>query len=180
MSVVCRPAGAASPECVSVRAGLMVSAAVERACPMLPPLQLKWPNDLLLRGRKLGGILCEARWDGPRLAWLVIGIGLNLLNEVPAGLAETATTMASAPHPASPEVLAVPVAEALATAGRQSGPLNPEELAAWTARDWLRGHRVSGRVNGVAAGLTPDGALLVRELSGTVRPVAAGEVVLER
>jgi BirA family biotin operon repressor/biotin-[acetyl-CoA-carboxylase] ligase len=178
MSVVCRPAGVASLECVSVRAGLTVTAALERACPMLPPLQLKWPNDVMLRGRKLGGILCEARWDGPRLAWLVIGIGLNLLNALPADLVGTSITMAATPHPAAPEVLAVPVAEALAAAGRRAGPLDPTELAAWQERDWLRGRRVTGRVTGLAEGLTPDGALLVREPSGHTQPVSAGEVVL--
>lgn len=41
-------------------------------------IELKWPNDLYVRGRKLGGILIENRWSGQGLEWSVIGLGLNI------------------------------------------------------------------------------------------------------
>jgi len=47
------------------------------------PVQLKWPNDLVLEGRKLGGILTETRVQGSQLTWAVVGVGLNWVNPVP-------------------------------------------------------------------------------------------------
>ncbi|MEM8543836.1 MAG: biotin--[acetyl-CoA-carboxylase] ligase, partial [Cyanobacteria bacterium P01_H01_bin.119] len=48
------------------------------------PVRLKWPNDLVLAGRKLGGILTESRISAARLTWSVIGVGINWANPVPA------------------------------------------------------------------------------------------------
>lgn len=73
MSVVCRPRHAVSAACSALRAGLAAAAAVEARVPAATPIALKWPNDLYRDGRKLGGILCEARWQGDRLAWIVVG-----------------------------------------------------------------------------------------------------------
>jgi BirA family transcriptional regulator, biotin operon repressor / biotin---[acetyl-CoA-carboxylase] ligase len=47
------------------------------------PVQIKWPNDLVLQGRKLGGILTETRMQGEILTQAVVGIGMNWLNPVP-------------------------------------------------------------------------------------------------
>jgi BirA family biotin operon repressor/biotin-[acetyl-CoA-carboxylase] ligase len=47
------------------------------------PVAIKWPNDLVVRGRKLGGILIETRARGPQLTWAVVGVGLNWQNPVP-------------------------------------------------------------------------------------------------
>ncbi|MEO0824875.1 MAG: biotin--[acetyl-CoA-carboxylase] ligase [Cyanobacteria bacterium J06635_15] len=47
------------------------------------PVRLKWPNDLILCGRKLGGILTESRLVAGRIAWVVVGVGLNWSNRVP-------------------------------------------------------------------------------------------------
>ena len=49
------------------------------------PVELKWPNDLMLQGRKLGGILTETAIQHQTVATAVIGIGINWLNEVPTG-----------------------------------------------------------------------------------------------
>lgn len=50
-------------------------------------IRIKWPNDIVLNGKKLGGILCESAFSGGSLAWSVCGIGINLLTEAfPADL----------------------------------------------------------------------------------------------
>ena len=49
------------------------------------PVQLKWPNDLMLKGSKLGGILTETSVQRGQVATAVIGIGVNWLNPVPSG-----------------------------------------------------------------------------------------------
>ena len=166
MSVVLRPRLAARAEGLSLRVGLAVASALEREVPRLGPLMIKWPNDLLLDGRKLGGILCEARWQGEALAWVVAGIGLNVANPLPAEVAETAATLREGAPGLDPADLAGPVARAVAEATREGGPLTTAELDAFRARDWTYGREVTSPVAGVARGITADGALRVETGEG--------------
>lgn len=116
LAVIGRPAGPEPMESLSVRVGHAVARCLAATCPWLPPLTVKFPNDLLLSGRKLAGILCEARWDGPAPSWVVIGIGVNVLNPIPDALAGTATRLCEYGPAPTPEGLAVPVAAAAAAA----------------------------------------------------------------
>ncbi|MGH6934027.1 MAG: biotin--[acetyl-CoA-carboxylase] ligase [Dongiaceae bacterium] len=73
-------------------------AAAETAAGLLPParlVQLKWPNDLLIDGRKVAGILLEASAEPERLQWLVVGIGINVRHS-PLELREVATSLRDA------------------------------------------------------------------------------------
>jgi BirA family biotin operon repressor/biotin-[acetyl-CoA-carboxylase] ligase len=78
-------------ELLSVRVGLAVARALDPHVPT--PVRLKWPNDLMLGGRKLGGILCEARWQGAVLGWIAVGVGLNVRNPIPDELREAAVSL---------------------------------------------------------------------------------------
>jgi BirA family biotin operon repressor/biotin-[acetyl-CoA-carboxylase] ligase len=153
---------------------LAAAVAVSEALPV--ETQIKWPNDLWIDGRKVAGILVEAR---PQEGWAVLGIGLNVTTtEFPAELAETATSLALAGHPTPPEdVLAAVIAALNAWLPRQ-----PEEvLAAWRPRDALLGRTVrweNGSKEGVASGIDETGALIVDTPSGRVT-LDAGEVHLE-
>lgn len=176
LSVVCRPSARTVPDCLSLRIGLAVADALERTTPSLPPLQLKWPNDLILHDRKVGGILCEARWDAARLGWVVVGIGLNVTNALPLHLAATAVRVADFDPAATPERLAEPVAAAIAAAADLPGPLTATELDAFGRRDWLLDRRLIAPRPGLAAGITADGALLV-EHDGVRVPIPVTETV---
>jgi len=181
MSVICRPADGESVGCLSLRAGLAVAEALEARCPQVGSVELKWPNDLVLQGRKLAGILCEARWDGAHPTHVVVGLGLNVVNPIPDSLSGGAITLADVAGPVSPEVLAEPLADAIARAGGTRGPLTPGELAAWARRDSLAGRTiVAGTLVGTGAGVAPDGALLLRQASGEEVRVDAGEVSVRR
>src|SRR5262245_17469457 len=92
LSVLYRLPSPGGVELLSLRLGLLVAAALEGTAPELP-VMLKWPNDLILRDRKLGGILCEARWQGESLAWVAAGLGLNVTNSIPDELRHTATAL---------------------------------------------------------------------------------------
>ncbi|MDX2193142.1 MAG: biotin--[acetyl-CoA-carboxylase] ligase [Gemmatimonadales bacterium] len=110
LSVLVREEARPALEGLSLRAGLAVAGAIE-ALPGAPPVALKWPNDLLVGGRKLGGILCEARWSGDRFLWAVVGVGVNVANAIPEELAGRATALAthrpgSTPAELEPRVLA--------------------------------------------------------------------------
>jgi BirA family biotin operon repressor/biotin-[acetyl-CoA-carboxylase] ligase len=176
LSVLCRPRGDAGVEVVSLRAALAVARAIEGCLPGVR-LGLKWPNDLMLGMRKVGGILCEARWQGSELGWIAIGVGLNLSNQVSEALAGTAAELSSVAPGVTAETIAEPVAQAVASAGSQPGPLTAEELASFGERDVLRGRHLLQPVAGVALGIAADGALLVREPGGQVREIRSGSVV---
>ncbi len=126
-----------------------------------PLVRLKWPNDLLVEGRKLGGILAEAHGDR-----IIVGIGINL-TAAPEGAAKLG--------PTDRDALLAGIAEALEK--WLSAPA-AELLEAWRGRADTLGRRVrldlgGGRaVEGVAEGISEHGELVVDG-----RPYAAGEVV---
>ena len=93
-SVVLRPAMPPSDALIlSLAAGLAVQAAVETIVPGVHP-DLKWPNDLLLGGRKFCGILTEMNSEATRVRHLVVGIGINVnQTKFPAELREIATSL---------------------------------------------------------------------------------------
>jgi BirA family biotin operon repressor/biotin-[acetyl-CoA-carboxylase] ligase len=145
--------------------------------------RLKWPNDVLIHGRKAVGILVEsgARDDG-RL-WLAVGIGVNLRHapqDVERPAAAFADYMAGPPPDprAALEVLAGAFErwrQAWATQG--FAPI----AAGWTKRALGLGERCEARLPnrtlaGVAEGLEPDGALRLRLDDGAVERVTAGDV----
>jgi BirA family biotin operon repressor/biotin-[acetyl-CoA-carboxylase] ligase len=177
MSVLVRPRAAAAGEVLSVRAGLAVAEVLDRYA-TLPKVALKWPNDLYLEGRKVGGLLCEARWRGHELWWVVVGLGLNVANPVPPGLEGQAATLAEYDRTLTPEALLPPLATALATLGSGAATLSAAEREAFSARHWLKGRKLVAPVRGVAAGIAADGALMISMEEGGAMPVRAASVVL--
>lgn len=75
VSFVLRPSSA-SLNLLPLACGLATAEAIEELTGVRT--SLKWPNDLVYQGKKLGGILCEAGSSGPQLSWTVAGIGVNL------------------------------------------------------------------------------------------------------
>lgn len=142
---------------------------------------LKWPNDLLVHGRKLGGILIELRAESAGPACVVIGIGLNVALGVPlleriaaTGLAPADLAGAGLKDTSRNSVAAALLSEFVA------GLLEFERqglkpfVQEWVAADALRGKPVSvaaadGTTKGVARGIGLDGALLVETPAGLLR-----------
>jgi BirA family transcriptional regulator, biotin operon repressor / biotin---[acetyl-CoA-carboxylase] ligase len=140
--------------------------------------KVKWPNDIHLEGRKLAGILIEAR---PQEEWAVLGIGLNLTiaeDEFPEELRDTATSLfADGDAPSGVAASArVALSEALERwIEADTGTI----LAAWRERDTLLGREVSWeRGSGVAEGIDERGYLLVRLADGELVALGAGDVHL--
>jgi len=164
-------------ELLSLRAGLAVARVLD-GLPPVAPVELKWPNDLIVRGRKVGGILVEARWQGTTLGWAAIGLGLNVRNTLPADLEDRATSLGAYCDETTVEALAQPIAASLAEVDLAAPRLSGEELAEYTRRDWLLGRAVTSPRQGTAEGVGPDGSLSVRDASGAVHQVRLGEVLL--
>jgi BirA family biotin operon repressor/biotin-[acetyl-CoA-carboxylase] ligase len=176
LSVLARPAPAGL-ELVSLRAGLAV-AELLAGLGAGDRVGLKWPNDLMLDDRKAGGILCEARWHGATLAWVVIGLGLNVANAPPPELAAAASRLGTVLPDLTTGQLVEPVIDALRAVDAAAGALTDAEHVRFAARDWLRGRLLEAPVAGTAEGLAEDGALLIRRRDGAIVPVRAGTVVL--
>ncbi len=176
VSVLCRPPVVEGLEILSLRAGLAVSEALETL--VRGQLQLKWPNDLMLSGRKLGGVLCEARWQGDNLAWIAVGLGVNVRNRIPKELESVAISLSDDTDDITPEIVAPPVLVALRQLDHGAGQLSDRELRQFARRDWLRGRAVLEPVAGTAAGLREDGALVVRTALGSEVPIRSGPVQL--
>lgn len=177
LSVLCRPATPEGLECLSLRAGLVVADALEHLTGGAVSIQIKWPNDLLLDGRKVAGILCETRFEGDRPGWVVVGVGINLTNPIEPGLTARATRLADHASPPEPDPLAERIRAGIAGAGADGGPLTTAELAGFHDRDALAGRAVAAPVAGWADGITAEGHLRVRTEAGLERIVLAGEVV---
>ncbi|MGQ0701785.1 MAG: biotin--[acetyl-CoA-carboxylase] ligase [Gemmatimonadales bacterium] len=179
LSVIGRPELHPAVEILGVRVGLALLAYLETLLPRPSPLALKWPNDLMLGNGKVGGILAEARWQGDRLGWVAVGIGLNLHNPLVAEGFPPPARLADAGVAATATALAEPIAAAMANALRSGEPLSAAELAAFAARDWLTGRPLLLPEQGVAQGISPAGRLLVRRADGCLVETL-GTVELER
>jgi BirA family biotin operon repressor/biotin-[acetyl-CoA-carboxylase] ligase len=143
--------------------------------------EIKWPNDVWLDGRKLAGVLIEAR---PQDGWAVIGVGLNLTiaaEEFPPELRDAAISLShrgwEAPSAGAGREAA---RAALDAALGKWVEAEPEEiLGEWRSRDALRGRRVSWEGgSGVADGVDDAGRLLVVAPGGDRLALGAGEVHL--
>lgn len=150
----------------------------------LRPL-IKWPNDLLLGGKKLAGILTELRAEVDRVDFAVVGIGLNVntaLKDLPAEGISLKEVMGQACDRVGlmREFLRVFERRYLGLKKQGFGPA----LEEWRRRSATIGQRVRfeerGRKReGVACGFADDGGLLVRLDSGETVKRMAGDVILE-
>lgn len=169
-----QPRGAPVTGVLALRVGLAVGEALE-AVGVTP--RLKWPNDVLVRDRKVGGILCEARSaSGGELAWVAVGIGLNVHGPLPSEVAERAIAL----DEARPGITRLAVLEALVPRLQQladGSMLSEAEQRAYRRYDWLAGRDVVEPVAGRVHGVDADGALVVQTNGGRQR-VLAGTVVV--
>lgn len=176
LSVLLRPRHALAMELASVRAGLAVAAALEALGP-LPRLQLKWPNDLLLQDRKVGGVLVEAHWTGGRPDALLVGAGLNVRNAPPADARWPATALADWLPAVQVEAVLQAVLPALRRLELERPLLAPTELRAFADRHALAGRRIAAPIPGVVGALSPDGTLAVLRDDGAADQLRSGPIV---
>jgi BirA family biotin operon repressor/biotin-[acetyl-CoA-carboxylase] ligase len=151
------------------------------------PARIKWPNDVLVHGRKICGILTEAEFLGSALNFVVVGIGINVLGrerDFPEELRAIATSveMEAGDGIARGEVLSS-VLEAIESkylrlktegfSGLKSELLGRSSLIGRV----IRVHTGEGLVEGTAVDIDDRGALMVRHDDGSLRRILAGDVV---
>ena len=172
IGVWCTTVERPSPESLdvlSLRVGLYVAERLDRFTGEL--VRVKWPNDLLIGSRKLGGILVEARWLGQSLGWVAIGVGVNV--GAPSGVSNA---VGMKPGTRRSDVLTA-VVRAVREAAAQRGTLTPDELERFSARDALVGRDILSPIVGNVEGITAAGELRVATGRG-VEYVRAGTVEL--
>jgi BirA family biotin operon repressor/biotin-[acetyl-CoA-carboxylase] ligase len=173
LTYLVRPPAPLETGVLALRVGLAVAAALEQ---LGAEPRVKWPNDVLLDGRKVAGILCEARAMPGEPGWVAVGVGINVHGPLPAGLAQSAVALDAILPVTRVAVLErlLPLLGGLALSPR----LDEAEQRVYAALDWLRGRRLRAPAAGVACGIDADGALLVETRVGP-RRVVAGSVELE-
>ena len=176
LSALFRPPTTGAVEVVSLRVGLVVAAAVEALVSV--PIRLKWPNDLMLMERKVGGILCEARWQGGTLGWVAAGVGLNVRNQIPSQLGGLAVSLAQIQADITVDDVLDRVTAALDQLDLRGEQLSVPELDQFARRDWLSGREIREPMSGTVTGVREDGALLVRTANGSDIPLRSGSVEL--
>ena len=155
---------------------LSVPLAVCAAAEALRPgseCQVKWPNDVWLEGRKLSGILIEAK---PQDGWAVIGVGLNLSiepDEFPDDLRQPAISLGGGVTPEAAR------SELDARLSQWAYAADDDVLSEWRRRDGLRGRQVAWEDgSGVADGIDDRGNLIVAVAGRGSVSLGAGEVQL--
>ncbi|MEP5766720.1 MAG: biotin--[acetyl-CoA-carboxylase] ligase [Halieaceae bacterium] len=176
--------GVAALEGLSLAVGVVVAEALGDCG--VPGLQLKWPNDILHAGAKLGGILLEIGGDREGGCTVVIGIGLNVKmpDSAAANIDQNWTDIGSivSPAPDRNQLLAallnklLPLLPAFADHG-----FAPWKNL-WSARDAYAGkavvvHSGEQQLAGTATGISDSGALLL-DAGGTLHTIVGGEVSL--
>lgn len=178
-TVVERRAGDPTPGTLALVAGLAV---LETVSPLIPPPhrpEVKWPNDVLIGGAKLSGILLEAAGNG-----VIVGIGVNLA--AAPDLPDRATIALARFGPA-------PDRDVFAAALARQFDAEVERWRTFGLEPLIRRWQLAGHppgtpllvgepgeepLRGTFAGLAPDGALQLRLADGTTRAIHAGEVRL--
>jgi BirA family biotin operon repressor/biotin-[acetyl-CoA-carboxylase] ligase len=145
--------------------------------------RLKWPNDLLVRGRKLAGVLVEAQSQGPRLEAVIVGIGVNLAGELPSEVRDTAITLEEAAgQPIDRDRFLQGLLEHVEHwIDRYACSGLPSVNTAWEER--MAKHVIARAstlantiIQGEMAGLDGDGSLLLRDDTGMLHRVRSGTV----
>lgn len=171
-----RPRDADTLSVLALRVGVALAEALE---PLVDgPIGLKWPNDLLIAGGKLAGILIEARWRDGQPEWVAIGIGVNR-RRPPAPVEPMALPIATVRADVTIERLLTAIVAPVRAAAAARGLLTAAECDRWAVRDAARGHWTSQPIAGTVEGITVAGGVRIRSHDGVVQTVQSGSLQLE-
>lgn len=164
-------------------AGLAVSDGLAACCGLTA--EIKWPNDVLLRQKKVCGVLAETSWQGNHLAGVVLGIGVNV---APSAVPPAETLMfpaicveEAAGHPVNRWNLLVAILRAAFSWREKLG--SPIFFQTWENRLAFKGKPVliqtpDGKLEGQLVGIDPLGSLVLRTAAGKQELITAGDVSL--
>ena len=184
LSIILHPTPAQLPYLIMV-ASLAVAHCIEKVGGL--ETQIKWPNDVLIKGKKVCGILIESDVRGSAVDYAVIGIGINA-NLKPVDFPEIATTATSLAQELGREISRREMIRCLLVEAENLYLALPEGdsvFQEWRDRLVTLGKEVgliSGKTSykGVAESVASDGSLLLRQPDGNLIKIVAGDVSLRR
>lgn len=159
-------------------AALAVSNAIESTCKARA--DIKWPNDILISGKKVCGILTELTGQEGEY-FLITGIGINITNDIPESIRDAGTLTELTGTEPEREVLAAAVSNQVISVYRKGISDKEELLENISERCISIGKRVkalSTGVTGRAKGLGPDGSLIVELSGGRTENIIFGDVTV--
>jgi len=182
LSIILYPDITALPYLIMI-ASLAVAQSIETVAGK--KTQIKWPNDILIDGKKVCGILIENEVKGNKAAYSIVGIGINVDLKV-SGFSEIADTAASLTSEREKHDIRIKIIKALLTEFERLYLLLPDGKSvfeAWRARLVTLGQNVratstSQVIEGIAESVEESGALVIRGADGAVTKVVAGDVTL--
>ncbi len=172
---------------ITLLAGVAGARALARASGL--EARIKWPNDIHIRGKKVGGILSEMKADGTEIQFIVLGMGINVnwpAQQMPPELQEVATSLlAEAGKDFDRAVVAGEILEEVEreyTLFLQEG-FSPGLREEWNRLSGINGKwatvtMMEGRFEGKVLGIDADGALLLLTREGEIQRFIAGDVSL--
>jgi BirA family biotin operon repressor/biotin-[acetyl-CoA-carboxylase] ligase len=173
---------------VMIAAATALARAIRQETGMLP--EIKWPNDILIHGKKVAGILTEMSAELDRVKTIVLGIGVDVnlaASEFPEDLRQIATSLSiERGQPIDRAELAVAILRELDRDYERLRRGNFEAVAAeWREHCTTLGRNVAIRmgdrvIRGRAESLDPDGALLLRGEHGRLEHIIGGDVTMEK
>ena len=148
------------------------------------PVEIKWPNDLMLNGKKLAGVLTEVSWTpGNGFAVVGVGINVNLDPSKVSGIPDTATSLLreTGQHLSRQLLLREILLQIDSLLDSGSAELEPLVRSRWASRLWQRGQRIvmadgSRVLEGIFEDVAEDGALLLRLDDGTLETLRVGDL----
>jgi BirA family biotin operon repressor/biotin-[acetyl-CoA-carboxylase] ligase len=172
---------------ITLMAAVACAEAIGKVVGLIPAI--KWPNDLLQRGKKLGGILTEADMEMDRINSVVVGIGINVnmpRNAFPLLIRDTATSLLEEGGREIPRIaLTQAILRHLEQWYKRLEEGRGEEIVRrWEEYSLMRGKEIEvtfmGEViKGTVLEIDEDGALLVKTDNDTIKRIVAGDVMLK-
>jgi BirA family biotin operon repressor/biotin-[acetyl-CoA-carboxylase] ligase len=186
ISVILRPAvPITKAPLITLMGAVAVASAIRRQCGV--PAGIKWPNDILLSGKKVSGLLTEMSAEPDRIRYIVLGIGVNANMDSGAlqpDVRRMSTTLAAAMRkPVDRTALLRTLLAELDLWHHRFLKGDADVLAAWNKLNVTLGHRVAvsgggATLEGLARSVDAEGRLILRLDDGTLRQVAAGDVTI--
>jgi BirA family biotin operon repressor/biotin-[acetyl-CoA-carboxylase] ligase len=142
--------------------------------------ELKWPNDVLVGGKKIGGVIAESGWSGGEVKFTLLGVGVNVNNPLPEDVPEATTLAREIGAELDIESLLQKLLGRLGYHLQQLGADPSMVLESWRRKAQTLGRRVevkdaSGEiVKGLAVDIDPEGALILETEGGRRKIVSGG------
>lgn len=171
-------------------AGIEICRSIKALIPTLD-LKIKWPNDLYCNGKKISGILTEARIDSDRMHTIILGLGLNInstTKSFPEEIRSIATSLrVETSQSYDMNALSIEIIQATVRAYNKCIVSNNNESLSktWDTFDYLKDKPISltengQKVSGLALGINSYGALQIKKNDGKIHAIHSGDVTLKQ